>query len=99
MQDRVIALTGGEFQNSADVRSFLKRIVGKNLVVSLSRRQQVEDVLDANAQASNAGTPPALLRIDRDAMKFTHNCAPCCASWLSAAISPSIAEYPQFATG
>ena len=99
MQDRVIALTRGEFQSSGDVRRFKKRIVRENLVVRRARRQQVEHVLDADAQASNAGTPPALLRIDRDAMKFTHNCAPCCASWLSAAISPSIAECPQFATG
>lgn len=68
----MIALTRGEFQHSGDVRRFKQRIVRQNLVVRRARRQQVEHVLDADAQASNAGAPAALLRVDRDAMKFTH---------------------------
>ena len=68
MQDRMIALTRGEFQDSGDVRRFKQRIVRE--ISRCARRQQVEHVLDADAQASNAGAPPTLLRVDRDAKKF-----------------------------
>ncbi len=66
----MIALTRSKFQDSGDVRRFKQRIVRENLVVRCARRQQVEHVLDADAQASNAGAPPTLLRVDRDAKKF-----------------------------
>jgi len=39
VQDRMIALTRGEFQDSGDVRRFKQRIIRENLLVRGARRQ------------------------------------------------------------
>ena len=71
----MITLTRGEFQNGFDVLGLKQRIVRENLLTRGPRRQKIQHILHANAERSDARPPTALLRIDGDAMQFTHNCA------------------------
>src|SRR5208283_4084636 len=52
-----------------------QRIVRENLLMRRPRRQKIQHILHGNAERSDARPPTALLRIDGDAMQFTHNSA------------------------
>jgi|SRR5580658_4790879 hypothetical protein len=72
----MIALPRGVFERGGDVAIFQERVVVKNLLARRARSQQIQDVLDADAQIPQTGTPAALPRIDRDAVDFTHRLSP-----------------------
>jgi len=72
-QNRVIALTRGEFEDGGNIRRFKQRIILQDLLARSAGRQEIQDVLDANAQGPDARTSAALLWINGDAVQFAHN--------------------------
>ena len=60
------------FERSGDVLRFKRRVVSKDLVAARTRRQQVQHVAYADAQAPQARATRALGRIDSNAMHLAH---------------------------
>src|ERR1700730_8458140 len=71
-QHRMIALPRRVFERGRNVSGFEQWVIFENFLAAGSGGQEVEHVLDADAQAPEAGTPAALLRIDRYAAQFAH---------------------------
>src|SRR5687768_2915396 len=71
-QDGMVRLARGELERGGDVLGLQVGVVGQDLLAAGARRQQVEDVGDAHAQAANTRAPGALFRPDRDAVQFAH---------------------------
>lgn len=59
----------GLLQGSGNIVVFEVRKIAHNLSARCATRQLVEDVADADAQTANAGTAPALARIERNAVE------------------------------
>jgi hypothetical protein len=68
----VIALSRGVFQSGGNVTGFEQRVVFENFLPGGPCGQQFEHVLDADAQASEARSPAALVGIDGYAVQFAH---------------------------
>ena len=68
----MIVLACGERQHRCDVVRLQVGVVGEDLLVGRTRRQEVENVLHANAQATNAGAPTAHLWIDGNSIDCAH---------------------------
>jgi len=66
----MIALLGGKLQGGGDVLSFQVRILCQDLIMTRSGCQQLEDILDAHPQPTDAGPPAALLGTDGDAVQL-----------------------------
>lgn len=63
----------GKSQAGRNVFRFEIRQLFENLLLGESCRQQIEDIDNTNPHAANAGPPPALLRIHRNALdEFSH---------------------------
>src|SRR5271154_7034362 len=69
----MIALSRGVFERRCDIAGFQQRIVRENLFAGRARSQEIEHVLDANAQTPQAGPAAALVRIKRNALQFAHS--------------------------
>src|SRR3984893_19129508 len=71
-QHRMIALPRRVFECRGNVSGFEQRVIFENFLAAGAGSQEVEHVLDADAQAPETGTPAALVRIDRYAAQFAH---------------------------
>jgi hypothetical protein len=64
----MVRLGSRECETGADVFGLKIRIVGENLLLARARREEVEDVAHADAQAPNTRPSAALLRVEGDAL-------------------------------
>ena len=71
-QDGVVVLPGGELQHCGDILRFEVWIIRENLLARSTGSKQVEHILHADAQATNARTAPADLWAHRDAVERAH---------------------------
>lgn len=71
-QDRVIVLARRKRQDRGDVLGLEIGIVGEDLVVCRTGSQEVEDVLDADAETTNTRAASAHRWIDSDAIECAH---------------------------
>ena len=71
-EHRVIVLLGGELQNCRDVVGFEIRVVCQDLFARSSGGEEVEHVLDADAEAANARTAATDIRTHRDSVDRAH---------------------------
>src|ERR1019366_4756395 len=67
-----VALTRRVFERGGDVAGFQQRVIAENFLAARPGGEQGEHVLDADAQAAQAGTASALVRIDPYAVEFAH---------------------------
>ena len=65
----MINLGGSILKTGTNILGFKVRIILENLCFCCASSQHVQDVLDANAHASNAGTATALAGICSNAIK------------------------------
>src|SRR6266481_5626945 len=72
-QHRMIALSRRVFERGGNVSGFEQGVIFENFLAAGAGGQEVEHLLDADAQAPEAGTPAALARIDRYAAQFAHS--------------------------
>ena len=72
MQDRVIGLARGVLQGCGDVFVFEVWKVVQNLGPRIACRQQVQDILHADSQASDAGTATADIGIEGYSINMCH---------------------------
>src|SRR5438105_1203480 len=73
LQNRMIGVCRREFQRGADVLGLEVRIVRQDFTLRHLSRQELENVLDADAHATDAGTPAALQWVDRDPAEVRHD--------------------------
>ena len=66
----MITLARGIFKGGCDVFRFEQGIVRNDPVARSAGRQQVKDILDANTQTPDAGTPTALVGIHGHAVQL-----------------------------
>jgi hypothetical protein len=59
MQHRMIALSRRVFERGGNVSGFEQGVILENFLAAGAGSQEVEHVFDADAQASEAGTPAA----------------------------------------
>lgn len=71
-QDGVVALPGGKLQHCGDVFGFEVWVVCENLFARSAGSQEVEHVLHADAQATNARTAPADVWAHRNTVERAH---------------------------
>ena len=71
-QDRVVVLPGGKLQHCGDVFGFEVWVVCENLLARSAGSKEVEHVLHADAQATNARTAPADVWAYRNAVERAH---------------------------
>ena len=76
-QDGVVVLARGECQYRSDVVRLQISVVGEDLLVGRTRRQEVEDVLHTNAEATDARASSAHRGIDGNSIEFAHLSASC----------------------
>lgn len=68
----MVVLKRGELEHGRDVVGFEGGVVRENLVSSSPRREQIEHVLNPDAEAPNRRSATADLRIYGDAMEVVH---------------------------
>ena len=76
-QDGVVVLARGEFQHRSDVVRLQIMVVGEDLLVGRTRRQEVEDVLHTNAETTDARASSAHRGIDGNSIEFAHLSSSC----------------------
>lgn len=75
-QDTVVELFGGVLQGGADVLFLQIRVVLQDLGMTGASGQQVEDIRDPDAHATDAGAPAALMGVDGDTCQRAHRDLP-----------------------
>jgi hypothetical protein len=69
LQDHVIRLSSGILDCGEDVLTLQERVVLEDLLEGRTGAQQLQDVGDADALSTDAGSSTALARLDGDASK------------------------------
>ena len=65
----MVEAPGRVLQGRENVLALEVWVVGEDLLVRFARREELQDVLYPYAHASDAGSPPALIRVDRDTVE------------------------------
>jgi hypothetical protein len=68
----MIELPGRVFEGRSNVLRFEIWIVGQDFIASHTRCKQIKHVRYANAHPADAGSPTALIGIDRNSMQLIH---------------------------
>lgn len=63
----VIGLGSGKLKRCLNIRLLKIRVVVQDVFLRDSSRKEIQEILYPHPHATNAWTPPTLLRIDRDA--------------------------------
>jgi hypothetical protein len=67
-------LSGGILVAGTKIIWFKEIILGENLLLGRARGEQIQDILNAQPESPDAGTPTALSRLNRNAIQeiLTH---------------------------